>query len=84
MLYNLRINGIKPTEKEDEKYNEMVSILYDDGYIEPGSNGAEITAKGLAFMKKGGYVGKWNDEALKIFGPVFGGLVVALFTWLLS
>lgn len=84
MLYNLRINGIEPTDKEDEKYNNIESILYDDGLIKPGSNGAEITAKGLAFMKKGGYVGKWNEDALKIFLPVFSGLVVALLTWFLS
>ena len=84
MLYNLRINGIEPTDKEDEKYNKIESILYDDGLIEPGPNGAEITAKGLAFMKKGGYVGKWNEEAFKIFLPVFAALVGALLTWLLS
>ena len=84
MLYNLRVNGIEPTDKEDEQYHKIESILYDDGLIEPGPNGAEITAKGLAFMKKSGYVGKWNEDALKIFLPVFGGLVVALLTWLLS
>lgn len=84
MLYNLRINGIEPTDKENEEYNIIESILYDDGLIEPGPNGAEITAKGLAFMKKGGYVSKWNDEALKFFWPVFAAIVGAILTCLLS
>ena len=84
MLYNLRVNGIKPTDKEDEQYNKIESILYDDGLIEPGPNGAEITAKGLAFMKKGGYVGKWNDEALKVFLPILGIIIGVILTWLLS
>ena len=62
----------------------MQTILYDDGLIEPGQNGAEITAKGVAFMEKGGYVGQWNDEALKIFWSVFAVVVGVLLAWLLS
>ena len=84
MLYNLRENGIIPTDKENRKYNKIESILYDDGLIEPGPNGAEITAKGLAFMKKGGYVGKWNEDAFKIFLPILGIIVGVILTWLLS
>ena len=84
MLYNLRINGIEPTDKEDEKYNNIESILYDDGLIDPGPNGAEITAKGLAFMKKGGYIGQWNSEALKVVLPIFGIIIGVILTWLLS
>ena len=84
MLYNLRINGIEPTDKENEKYNKIESILYDDGYIEPGSNGAEITAKGLAFMKKGGYVGQWKSEFFKKIWPLIVAVVGALLTGLIS
>ena len=84
MLYNLRINGIKPTAKEDEQYNKIESILYDDGLIEPGPNGAEITAKGLAFMKKGGYKGQWNSEFFKKFWPLFVAVVGALLSGLFA
>ena len=84
MLYHLRVNGIKPTDREDETYNRIESILYDDGYIEPGPNGAEITAKGLAFMKKGGYKGQWNSEFFKKFWPLFVALVGALLSGLFA
>ena len=84
MLYNFRIYGVKPTDAEVEKYHKIFTILYDDGLLEPGPNGDEITGKGLAFMKKGGYVGQWNDEALKIFWSVFGVVVGVILTWLLT
>ena len=73
-----------PTDEERRKFDKMQTILYDDGLIEPGQNGAEITAKGVAFMEKGGYVGQWNDEALKIFWSVFAVVVGVLLAWLLS
>ena len=64
VLYNLHMYGIKPTIEESRKFNKIQTILYDDGYIEPGPNGAEITAKGQAFMIKGGYTAQWNNEML--------------------
>ena len=84
MLYSLRTNGIEPTDKEDEKYNEVESILYEDGYIEPGPNGAEITAKGLAFMQKGGYIALWNKETFKYLWSLFAVVVGVVLTWLLA
>lgn len=84
VLYNLRMYGIVPTDEENRKYDELLTILHDDGLVEPGPNGDEITGKGLAFMKKGGYVGQWNDEALKKIWPLFVVAAGALLTWLLS
>lgn len=63
-LYNLRINGTIPTEEEEAIYQEVYTILYDDGLLESSTRGAEITEKGLAFMKKGGYIALWNKEML--------------------
>lgn len=84
MLYNLRVYGVKPTDAEIEQYHNIFTILYDDGLLEPGPNGDEITGKGLAFMKKGGYKGQWNSEFFKKFWPLFVAVVGALLTGLLS
>lgn len=64
MLYDLRIYGNIPTERQVSSYKEIYTILYDDGLLEPGPNGDEITGKGIAFMKKGGYIAQWNKEWL--------------------
>lgn len=84
MLYNLRINGIVPTDAEIEKYHNIFTILHDDGYVKPGPDGDEITGKGLAFMKKGGYVGQWNSEFFKKFWPLIVAVVGAFLTGLIS
>lgn len=84
MLYNLRIRGIVPTDAEIDQYHNIFTILHDDGYVEPGTNGDEITAKGLAFMKKGGYVGQWNSEFFKKIWPLLVVIVGAILTCLLS
>lgn len=64
MLYNLRVYGVTPSEEAIASYKEVFTILYDDGLLEPGPNGDEITGKGVAFMKKGGYIAQWNKEWL--------------------
>lgn len=63
-LYKLRVHGIKPSEEAIASYQEVFTILYDDGLSKPGPNGDEITAKGVAFIKKGGYIALWNKEWL--------------------
>jgi hypothetical protein len=83
-LYNLRINGIIPTEEEVARHKEVYTILYDDGFLESGPNGDEITGKGLAFMKKGGYLTLWNKEMTKLALPVIGVIIGVLLTWFLS
>ena len=83
-LFDLRINGIIPTAEEIARHKEVYTILYDDGLLEQGPNGDEITGKGLAFMKKGGYVAQWKKEMLKLTVPVVGVIIGVLLTWLLS
>ena len=83
-LYNLRIHGTVPTEEDEANYQDVFNILYDDGLLESSSRGAEITAKGLAFMKKGGYITQWYKELLTLLLPMIGVIVGVLLTWLLS
>ena len=83
-LFNLRIKGIIPTIEEIERHKEVYHILYDDGLLEQGPNGDEITGKGLAFMKKGGYISLWNKEMLRLALPVIGVIIGVLLTWILS
>ena len=83
-LYNLRVHGIKPSEEAIASYQEVFTILYDDGLSKPGPNGDEITAKGVAFIKKGGYIGQWRKEMLTLMLPLIGVSIGAFLTWLLS
>ncbi len=83
-LFNLRINGIIPTEEEVARHKEVYTILYDDGLLESGPNGDEITGKGLAFMKKGGYIAVWNKEMVRLALPVVGVVIGVLLTWFLT
>jgi len=83
-LFNLRINGIIPTAEEVARHKEVYTILYDDGLLESGPYGDEITGKGLAFMKKGGYIVQWKKEMLKLTFPVVGVIIGVLLTWILS
>lgn len=84
VLFNLRVNGIIPTEEEIARHKEVYTILYDDGLLETGPNGDEITGKGLAFMKKGGYIAEWKKEILKLSLPIIGAIIGVLLTWILS
>lgn len=88
MLYDLRIYGNIPTERQVSSYKEIYTILYDDGLLEPGPNGDEITGKGIAFMKKGGYIAQWNKEWLN-YGISFiigacSGIVACIISFFLK
>lgn len=82
-IYNMRKYGTMPTAKDEANYQEVYNILY-DGLLESSSRGAEITARGLAFMKKGGYIAQWNKEKITLLLPMIGVIIGTLLTWLLS
>ena len=84
MLFNLRTKGVIPTNEQIARYKEIYTILFDDKLLESGPNGDEITGKGLAFMKKGGYIAVWNKEMVKLAMPVVGVVIGVLLTWFLS
>jgi hypothetical protein len=84
MLFNLRTKGVIPTNEQIARYKEVYTILFDDKLLESGPNGDEITGKGLAFMKKGGYIAVWNKEMVKLAMPVVGVVIGVLLTWFLS
>lgn len=84
MLFNLRTKGVIPTNEQIARYKEVYNILFDDKLLESGPNGDEITGKGLAFMKKGGYIAVWNKEMVKLAMPVVGVVIGVLLTWFLS
>jgi hypothetical protein len=84
MLFNLRTKGVIPTNEQIARYKEVYTILFDDKLLESGPNGDEITGKGLAFMKKGGYTAVWNKEMVKLAMPVVGVVIGVLLTWFLS
>lgn len=84
MLFNLRTKGVIPTNEQIARYKEVYTILFDDKLLESGPNGDEITGKGLAFMKKGGYIAVWNKEMVKLAMPIVGVVIGVLLTWFLS
>ena len=84
MLFNLRTKGVITTNEQIARYKEVYTILFDDKLLESGPNGDEITGKGLAFMKKGGYIAVWNKEMVKLAMPVVGVVIGVLLTWFLS
>jgi hypothetical protein len=84
MLFNLRTKDVIPTNEQIARYKEVYTILFDDKLLESGPNGDEITGKGLAFMKKGGYIAVWNKEMVKLAMPVVGVVIGVLLTWFLS
>ena len=90
LYYNRDIKGIQPPKEEDApaNFNAIESILFDDGYIEMGSNGLVLSSKGIAFINKGGYTSEKKKERRKekltLLAAVIGGIIAWLLTQLTS
>ena len=84
VIYNMRVYGVMPSQKDEPIYRKVLPILNQDGMLMESYRGVEITEKGLAFMEKGGYTALWYKDILRIFVVPFATVVIGvLLTWLL-